>query len=147
MPEGWLGYGHLRRPRSSSHLEKHTERRGGRAGSTQQAHRESADHSCRAAGTQLDPPIGTEQLPHSNCSPNSLQSQHGCVGTSVTKVWKLLHPPPMEMKPSDPPSLGPLPVYETQRCSDTGDKLGLCMEVCTRFQWFLALAGLCLRYL
>lgn len=53
----------------SSHLEKHTERRGGRAGSTHQAHRKSADLSCRASGTQLDPSIGMEQLPHSNCCP------------------------------------------------------------------------------
>lgn len=67
------------------------------------------------------------------------------VGTSVTEVWKLLCPPPMERKPSDLFSLRPLPIYE--RCSDTGNNLGFCMEVHTKFQWFLALAGLCLRYL
>lgn len=67
-PEGWPGYSHLRDRGHSSHLEKHAEGRGGRAGSTCQAHRKSADHTCRAAGTQLDPSIGTERLPHSNHS-------------------------------------------------------------------------------
>lgn len=77
--------------------------------------------------------IGMEYCPTVATLLYSLQRQHGCVRTSVTKVWRLLHPPPMEMKPSDPSSSGSLPIYETQRCPDTGNNLDLCTEVHTSF--------------
>lgn len=57
-----------------------------------------------------------------------MQRQHGCVETLATEVWKLRHPPPMEMKPSDPPGFGPLPISVTQKCSDTGMDLSLWRE-------------------
>lgn len=57
-----------------------------------------------------------------------VQRQHECVETLVTEVWKLLHPPPTEMKPSDPAGFGPLPISMTQRCLDTGMDLSLWVE-------------------
>ena len=57
-----------------------------------------------------------------------MQRQCGCVETLVTEVWKILHPPLMEMKPSDPSGFGPLLISVTQSCSDTSRDLGLCME-------------------
>lgn len=68
LPEGQLGYGHLRRTRSQQPLRETRWEKGRQDRQHTAAHRRSADCSCRAAGTQLDPSGGTEQLPHSDYS-------------------------------------------------------------------------------
>lgn len=136
MPEGWLG---LRRLRAQQSFRETHWRRWGR-----QVCRPLLQGS-RASVTPIQK--------HRTAAPQELLSYTPCKdsmnmsGFQWQRSGKLLHTPPMEMKPSDPSSLGLLPIFETQRCSDTGNNLGLCMEVRIRFQWFLALAGLCLRYL